>query len=154
MSLTSSSWPSGAQDTVFPFFFNFDGPGIGAGVAATDGGVDAVAGDPLLAFAISFSASWNGSIADGCATCSSFFGGAFLNVGSFGFGLGAEKKDESDLASLTAVTTGFAPSFFTVVAAGAARDEGPAPDDEIACFFSGGAAFGSVTFRFLLFGSG
>jgi hypothetical protein len=39
-------------------------------------------------------------------------GGAFLKFGNFGLGLGAEKNDESDLASLTAVTRGFT-SFFT-----------------------------------------
>lgn len=71
--------------------------------------------------------------------------GAFLNVGSFGFGLGAEKKEESDLASFTEVTTAF-DSFFT---AGDLDGAGGAT----AIFFAGGAVFvgcGSFSFRFLL----
>jgi hypothetical protein len=72
--------------------------------------------------------------------------GAFLKVGSFGFGLGAEKNEESDLASFTAVTTAFG-SFFT---AGGLDSAGGAT----AIFFAGGAVFagsGSLSFRFLLF---
>jgi hypothetical protein len=69
-----------------------------------------------------------------------------LNVGSFGFGLGAEKNDESDFASFTEVTTVFG-SLFTAVGfdgAGGAT----------AIFFAGGPVFkgcGSLSFRFLLF---
>lgn len=69
------------------------------------GGVD-TAGDSLRAFIV-LSTSWNGSTDDGCATFSSFLtcagAGAFLKLGNFGLGFGAEKNDESDLASLTAV---------------------------------------------------
>jgi hypothetical protein len=74
--------------------------------------------------------------------------GAFLNVGSFGFGLGAEKNDESDFASFTDVTIGFG-SFFTTAGLDGA-------DGVTAIFFAGGAIFegcGSLNFRFLLFAS-
>jgi hypothetical protein len=72
--------------------------------------------------------------------------GAFLKVGSFGFGLGAEKNEESDLASFTEVTTVLG-SFFTATAFEGA-------DGATATFFVGGAVFegvGSLSFRFLLF---
>lgn len=68
-----------------------------------------------------------------------------MNVGSFGFGLGAEKKEESDLASFTEVTTGFG-SFLTTVGLDSVGGA-------TATFFVGGAAFeggGSLGFRFLL----
>jgi hypothetical protein len=70
-------------------------------------------------------------------------GGAFLKLGSLGFGLGAEKNDESDLASLTAVTTGLV-SFLTTT--GFDDDAVPTAD-----FFVGGGAFegvASLNFRF------
>jgi hypothetical protein len=70
-------------------------------------------------------------------------GGAFLKLGSFGFGLGAEKKDESDFASFTAGTAGFT-SFLTI-----GLDDDAEPT---AGFFDGGGAFeggGSLGFRFL-----
>ena len=69
--------------------------------------------------------------------------GAFLKLGSLGFGFGAEKNDESDLASFTAVTTGFA-SFFT-----AGREEAGVR----ANFLMGKTPLGggSLNFRFLLF---
>jgi hypothetical protein len=72
--------------------------------------------------------------------------GAFLKVGSFGFGLGVEKNDESDFASFTAVTGLI--SFFTT---GLVIEVGEATAD----FFKGGAAFegGSLDFRFFPFGS-
>lgn len=73
--------------------------------------------------------------------------GAFLKLGSFGFGLGAEKNEESDLASLTAVTGGFT-SFLTM-----GFDDDAEPT---AGFFDGGSVFeggGSLGFRFLPFGS-
>jgi hypothetical protein len=71
---------------------------------------------------------------------------AFLNVGSLGFGLGAEKNDESDFASFTDVTTAFG-SFFTTAGLDGAGGA-------TAIFFAGGAVFegcGSFNFRFLLF---
>lgn len=127
---TFSNWSSAGHVTLFFFFPSFCGGGV---PIPTPGGVDAAAataaGDPRLPFAMSFSASWKGSIADGCATfgSGSFFGtadplvpadveaeaegggggagagasaAAFLKLGSFGFGFGAEKKDESALGSL------------------------------------------------------
>lgn len=78
-------------------------------VPADIGGGVVTIGEPFRAF-IDLSASWNGSIEDGCAILrsGSFFTGgatgAFLKLGNFGFGFGAEKKDESDFASFTAVT--------------------------------------------------
>jgi hypothetical protein len=94
--------------------------------------------------------SWNGSIEDGWAifvTGSRFIAGvgAFLNVGSFGFGLGAEKNEESDLASFTEVTTAFG-SFFTI-------EDFDRTGGATAIFFGGGADFmgcDSFSFRFLL----
>ena len=74
-------------------------------------------------------------------------GGAFLKLGNFGFGFGAEKNDESDFASLTVVVTtlGFTCATFEVVAVFAAATDG---------FFGGGAAFdelSSESFRFFVF---
>jgi hypothetical protein len=89
---------------------------------------------------------------EGCATfgSGSFLirgTGAFLKLGSFGLGLGAEKKEESDFASLTAVTIGLA-SFLTM---GLDVDA----IAETATFLAGGSAFGggSLSLRFLLFKS-
>lgn len=120
--------------------------------AAMGGGVDA-AGESRFAFAIDLRASWNGSIEDGCAMLADSFlatgGGAFLKLGSFGLGFGAEKNEESDFASLTDVIAGFA-SFFKVAGLDVA-------EVATAGFFAGGATFdegGSVGFRFLLFESG
>lgn len=70
-------------------------------------------------------ASWNGSKLEGCETLlfafavgSSFFtvarAGAFLNEGSFALDLGAEKNDESALASFTETASAFA-SFLTTI---------------------------------------
>jgi hypothetical protein len=117
------------------------------------GGVDTT-GDSFRALAIDLRASWNGSIEDGWdifGSGSFFVGGrvgAFLKLGSFGFGFGAEKNDESDFASFTEVTNGLI-SFFTtglVVVV---------DDDATAGFFEGGAVFGggSLGFRFFPFGS-
>jgi len=86
---------------------------------------------------------------EGCATLGSgsFFTGtgAFLKLGSFGLGFGAEKNDESDLESLTAGVECLV-SFFTTVPL----------DVETAVFLAGGGAFaagGSLSFRFLALGS-
>jgi hypothetical protein len=79
--------------------------------------------------------------------------GAFLKLGNLGLGFGAEKNDESDLASLTAVAeaTDFAlslvsltPMAFVVVVV-----------FPIACFFNGGSGFtgGSLGLRFFDFES-
>jgi hypothetical protein len=71
-----------------------------------------------------------------------------LKLGSFAFGFGAEKKDESERASLTAIA-GFV-SFFTGV--GFELDALGA----IATFFAGGGAFAdgnSTGLRFLSFES-
>jgi hypothetical protein len=73
--------------------------------------------------------------------------GAFLKLGSLGFGLGAEKNDESDLASFTAVTAGLT-SFFTM-----GFDDDAKPT---AGFLDGGGVLeggGSLSFRFLPLGS-
>lgn len=152
MKRIDSSLSSVAHVTDFFFFPDFEKPADEEDVlAATGGGVD-VTGDSLRAFAIDLRASWNGSIDDGWATLAdSLFTvgtGAFLKLGSFGFGLGAEKKDESDFASLTEVTTCFA-SFLmsgTFIGSGGAT----------ANFLDGGAVFDegtSPSFRFLLFAS-
>jgi hypothetical protein len=115
------------------------------------GGVEAWKGEITVvsfrALPMDFKASWNGSTEDGWATLTSasflIVVGAFLKLGSFGLGFGAEKKEESDLASFTAVTEGFV-SFFTLVA-GRAEEI-----DATAGFFVGGPAFdgGSESFRF------
>ena len=126
MSFIASSWPSGAHDTDF-FFLRFRAFRlVRFKLSATDaveladwgGGVD-TAGDSFRATFIDLSASLKGSKFDGCATASSFFvdngtGGAFLKEGNFCFDFGAEKKDESALASFTdaAAVTGLT-SFFT-----------------------------------------
>lgn len=70
-------------------------------------------------------------------------GGAFLKLGSFGFGFGVEKKDASVFASFTAVTT--LVSFLTVVMLGLL-------EDAIATFFTGGNDFVplSLSFRFFV----
>lgn len=120
MNLTDSRTPSGAQETDFFFFPSFERPGgICGGVAALTGGGVETDGESLRALPSDFNTSWNGSIDDGWAILSSdsFFtatgAGAFLKLGSFGLGLGAEKNEESDLASLTAGATAvFAASFF------------------------------------------
>jgi len=148
------NWPSGAQVTDFFFLPSLVRPVVCGGVLAEVGGGVETAGDSFRALAIDLRASWNGSIDEGCATfgSSSFFicvvgAGAFLKLGSLGFGLGAEKNEESDLASFTAVTTGFA-SFFTI-----GLDDDAVPT---AAFFGGGMAFdggGSLGFRFLVFES-
>jgi len=154
MSRINSSWPSGAQVTDFFFLPSLVRPAATGGVAAAVGGGVETTGDSFRAFAIDLRASWKGSIADGCAMLTSGSDlttavGAFLKLGSFGFGFGAEKKDESDLASLTAARTTGLGSFFT---AGLDDDVGVAR----AAFLTGGGAFrgGSFNFRFLLFESG
>lgn len=115
-----------------------------------------MAGDSLRVFIV-LSTSWKGSTDDGCATFSPLLTGtgtgAFLKLGNFGLGFGVEKNDESDFASLTAVTEiiGFALSLmslrttaFTVIAEFAS-----------ACFFCGGCGFvgSSLGFRFFNFES-
>lgn len=117
------------------------------------GGGVAVAGESLRAFAIDFNASSNGLNDDGCATfgSGSFLmegGGAFLKLGNFGFGLGPEKKEESDFASFTSLTTDL-PSFLT--ATGLAE----LVEVETAAFLEAGADFADAVsaFRFFPFAS-
>lgn len=68
--------------------------------------------------------------------------GAFLKLGSFGFGFGVEKNDESDFASLTAPPFVVTVVVLTVVGV-------------TAVFFAGGPGFGggSDGFLFFVFGS-
>lgn len=156
MSLIISSLPSGAHVTVFfclpDVTVLVDATGANEGCA---GGGVAVAGESLRPFAIDLSASSNGFIEEGCAMfgSGSFLtgaGGAFLKLGNFGLGFGAEKKEESDFASFTSLTT-FLASFFTTTGF---PDEGPAVDSAV--FFIGGAVFDdeASAFRFLPFVSG
>lgn len=112
------------------------------------GGGVGVAGESLRPLPMDFNASWNGSIEDGCATLRSgslLTGtGAFLKLGNFAFGFGAEKNDESERASLTAIA-GFV-SFFSAVGFNVDMV------GVIATFFAGGGAFAdgrSTGFRFL-----
>ncbi len=114
------------------------------------GGVD-TAGDSLRAFIV-LSTSWNGSTDDGCATFSSFLTctgmAAFLKLGSFGFGFGAEKNDESDLASFTAAA---APGVFGLSLVSLTATGFAATLFETASFFCGGRGLtlgGSLGFRF------
>ncbi len=154
MSLTSSSCPSGAHETDFFFFKGFVGSVeevCRKGAEDPGGGVE-VAGESFLGF-IDLTISRNGSYEDGCATLgsSSFLtgAGAFLKLGKGRFGLGAEKKDESDLASLTSFTVAAVfPSRLTAVTF---VDE---PEATIGAFLVDGAPFckagESSAFRFLL----
>ena len=154
MSFIRSSSPSGAQVTRLrglPLAVRLDDATSGGAVV---GGGGAVAGESLRAFAIDFNASSNGLNDDGCATfgSGSFFaggGGAFLKLGSFGFGFGPEKNEESDFASLTSLTTAFA-SFLT------ATGFVEVVEVETAAFFEGGTDFTDAlsAFRFLPFASG
>ena len=167
MSFTNSSCPSGAHVTDFFFL---------SGLASANATEDASAllpdvlgagadGDGLRAL-MSFRASWNASVDEGCATFagSSFFiiaaavapVGAFLKLGNFAFCLGAEKKDESDFDSFTAaatpvtvVTEGSFPSFLTTTEG---RDDDAA---DTALFFAGGPTLGgtSGSLRFFCFTS-
>lgn len=146
MSLICSRRPSGAQLTDFFFFTVLVKLVVAVAVVAKVDdvgwrGVGVTEGDSLRAFAIDFKASWKGSSEDGCAmlVSGSFFTGtgAFLKLGSFGLGFGAEKNDESDLASL------IAPAFVGVVV------------DFVVCvtaaFFAGGPIFGGGSDGFLFF---
>ena len=105
---------------------------------------------PARPFPILASASWNGSAAFGCATSALACKGgaraaaavdavgAFLKLGNFCLGFGAEKKDESTLASFAATTF----SFFTFTCAAAAV---------VRAFLAGGAlAFAASSASFLL----
>jgi hypothetical protein len=157
MKRTDSSLPSGAQETDFfclPFFAipTWDISG-GVELTGTGGGVNTT-GDSLRAF-MDLSTSWKGSIDDGCAVfvvepgsrlmlaeAVAGAGGAFLKLGSLGFGFGAEKNDESDLASLTAA--GFV-SFFTTTG----FDEDAVPT---AGFFVGGGGLDGASLSFRFFG--
>ena len=159
MKRTDSSLSSGAHETDFLCFPFFAMPGCvccntsgGVELAGKAGGVETT-GESLRDF-IDLSASWNGSIDDGCAVFAAFVpdsrlafavgagaGGAFLKLGNLGFVFGAEKNEKSDLASLTAV--GFV-SFLTVTG----FDEAGVPS---AGFFVGGGTFddgASLSFRF------
>lgn len=74
--------------------------------------------------------------------------GAFLKLGNFGLGFGAEKNDESDRESLTGRNTGLASFFIATLEDDAAG--------VTATFFMGGgalAAGGSFSFRFFSFAS-
>ena len=108
-----------------------------------------VTGDCVRPFPMDLRASWKGSIEDGCAmlgSVGSFFTsgkGAFLNVGNLGLGFGAEKKDESDLASFTG---GPVVADLVVVEVGFAVPT--------AAFLAGGAFAGSLDLRFLAAAAG
>lgn len=147
MSLICSRRPSGAQLTDFFFFTVFVKPAVTVAVVVGVGrvgwgGVGVTDGDSLRPFAIDFKASWKGSSEEGCATFASgsFFkgAGAFLKLGSFGLGFGLEKKDESDLASLTALVFVAVVVDFMVVSV-------------TAVFFAGGPGFGGGSDGFLFF---
>jgi hypothetical protein len=162
MSFTNSSCPSGAHVTDF-FFLS------GLAPANTEEDANALLldvlgadGDGLRAL-MSFRASWNASVDEGCATFArgSFVAtdaavpmGAFLKLGNFGFCLGAEKKEESDFDSFTVaaavdvVVDGF-PSFLTITEG---RDDDAAVT---ALFFAGGPALDgtSGSLRFFCFAS-
>jgi hypothetical protein len=189
MSLTCWSLSSGTHFTLFRFLRPFPGTVAAAGTGVEDvDDDDAVpaaaaaaatacggcAGDPLRAFICA-----SRSETDSSGVTSGFVddadpgagAGAFLNVGNFGLGLGAEKNDESVFPSLTAgaalalapptaaaaaagAALGFLTSFFTVPAApvveAAVAEAGLA--EATACFFAGGAGFGagsSLRFLFL-----
>jgi hypothetical protein len=161
MSFTNSSCPSGAHVTDFFFL---------SGLASANTEEDAntllldvlgADGDGLRAL-MSFRASWNASVDEGCATFAggSFAAagavvpmGAFLKLGNFGFCLGAEKKEESDFDSFTvaaavAVVDGF-PSFLTITEG---RDDDAT---DTALFFAGGPTLDgtSGSLRFFCFAS-
>jgi hypothetical protein len=163
MSFTSSSCPSGAHVTDF-FFLR------GLAPANTEEDANALLlvalgadGDGLRAL-MSFRASWNASVDEGCATFAggSFVAagvvipmGAFLKLGNFGFCFGAEKKEESDFDSFTVaaavavvVVDGF-PSFLTITEG---RDDDAA---DTALFFAGGPTLDgtSESLRFFCFAS-
>lgn len=111
-----------------------------------------VTGESLRPLPIDFNASWKGSIDDGCATLRSGSlltgAGAFLKLGNLAFGFGAEKNEESERASLTAIiglVSLFTAVGFDAEAVGAT-----------AAFLAGGGAFAdgcSTGFRFLSFES-
>jgi hypothetical protein len=171
MSFTNSSCPSGAHVTDFFFLSNLAPTATAGDTASVLLDVPEAVGDGLRALAISFRASWNASVDDGCATFAggSFFAvvgavtpaGAFLKLGSFGFCLGAEKKDESDFdsfivvvviviaAAATAVVVDGLPSFLTTT-------EGRNDDvTDTALFFAGGPGLdkASGSLRFFCFAS-
>ena len=156
MSFTNSSCPSGAHVTDFFFL---------SGLAPVNTEEDASAllldvlgadGDGLRAL-MSFRASWNASVDEGRATFAggSFFvtagavvpTGAFLKVGNFGFCLGAEKNEESDFDSFTAVAAVGFPSFLTITEG---RDDDVA---DTALFFAGGPSLDGLSgsLRFFCF---
>lgn len=159
MKRTDSSLSSDAHETDFFRFPLFVTPACVCcntnGGVPVDGGVDTT-GDSLRAF-MDLSASWNGSMDDGCATPAPFApgsrltvvpaggGGAFLKLGSLGFGFGAEKNEKSDLASLTAVSRAGFVSFFTTTG----LDDEAVPT---AGFFGGGGAFNGASLSFRFFG--
>jgi len=143
ISRISTNLSSDLNTTRF-FFFPGKLAVVGGGVAFASGPGTGV-GDER-AFVIAARASLKGSTADGWATLgsASFFIGAFLKLGSFGFGFGAEKNDESDLASLTA-GEGLTGSLLT-----ATGFAGPTAVFDRASFFAGGAVLGvaSSSLRF------
>lgn len=128
----------------------FDEPGGGV---AEEGAP--ITGDPLRPFDIDLRTSWKGSIDDGCATLllTPFFpvpdlpgrgSGAFLKLGSFGFALGAEKNDESDLASFVGgvLVNSEEASFLT------AMGFVDVAEPTAGFLDSGGALIGASSFRF------
>ena len=126
------------------------------GCVVDNGVIVAVTGS-FRTLAIDFRASSKGFNADGWAIfCSGSLRatgvGAFLKLGSFGLGLGAEKKDESVFASF--VAEGFATTFFVAEAfvATLLDDVTTVVRDP---FFANGFATGggSSALRFLLFTS-
>ena len=161
MSFTNSSCPSGAHVTVF-FFLSGLAP-----ASTTEGGVVILpdilgaTGDGFRALAMSFNASWNASVDEGWATFAevSFLiaidavgpVSAFLKLGNFGFCLGAEKNDESDFESFTAVAVAAAvvdsfPSFLTTTE-GRDVDAG-----DMALFFVGGPVLDGASGNLRFFG--
>lgn len=163
MSFTNSSCPSGAHVTDF-FFLS----GLAPANTEEDAntlllGTLGADGDGLRAL-MSFRASWNASVDEGCATFGggSFVAGgvaiptgAFLKLGNFGFCFGAEKKEESDFDSFTvaaavavAVADDF-PSFLTITEG---REDDAA---DTALFFAGGPTLDgtSGSLRFFCFAS-
>ena len=70
--------------------------------------------------------------------------GAFLKLGSFGLGLGAEKNEESDFASFTSLSS-FPAVFVSFLTTGFVEDGA-----DTAVRFGGGPAFADASpFRFL-----
>lgn len=155
ISLIASSLLSGAHVTNFRFrtdLANEDCRPLSETVE-WDGGVE-TAGDSRFCTFMDLSASSNGLKLLGCETLLELLeldsslrrrGGtaAFLKEGSLALGLGAEKKDESALASFTAGATAALASFLTTT--GLVEEEVPT-----AAFLTGAAALLAVLNSFAL----